>query len=116
MRSIVDAIGDLPLPAAVLDLDAVDRNAKTLVDAMGSSTKTLRVASKSVRVPWVLRHLLATPFRITGGEAPAIGSIVLCRPAKAGEWLERFDEVAIVKGGRVIARERTYRGLGGAFG
>lgn len=57
-----------------------------------------------------------TPLRVIRGEAPAIGSIVLLRPAKAGEWLERFAEVAIVQGGRVIAREATYRGLGGAFG
>jgi D-serine deaminase-like pyridoxal phosphate-dependent protein len=52
-----------------------------------------------------------TPFRVNGGTKLEIGDPVICRPAKAGEWLERFDEVLIVKGGAIIARERTYRGL-----
>lgn len=56
-----------------------------------------------------------TPFRVVSGEAPAIGDPVLCRPAKSGEWLERFAEVLLVRGDRIVGREPTYRGLGQCF-
>jgi D-serine deaminase-like pyridoxal phosphate-dependent protein len=46
------------LPAALVDLDAVDRNCDVIRDAVGHRRLTLRIASKSVRVPWLLRYLL----------------------------------------------------------
>ena len=46
------------LPAAMVDLDAVDHNIAMLLERLGPRTTTLRVASKSVRVPWLLRYLL----------------------------------------------------------
>ncbi|MCB9727346.1 MAG: alanine racemase [Deltaproteobacteria bacterium] len=49
---------DEALPAAVLDLDAVDRNLAILLGHMGGAPITMRPASKSVRVPWLLRHIL----------------------------------------------------------
>ena len=42
------------LPAAFLDLDAFEHNFELLTQAMGDTRLGLRVASKSVRVPWVL--------------------------------------------------------------
>lgn len=58
-----------------------------------------------------------TPLRL-GPDAPRlrIGDPVLCRHAKAGELAERFAEVLLVRGDRVVDRVPTYRGLGGAFG
>lgn len=56
-----------------------------------------------------------TPFQVTG-EAPRVGSPVVCRPAKSGEWLERFTEVLLVRDGAVVQRAPTYRGLGLCFG
>lgn len=58
-----------------------------------------------------------TPFALGAG-APRLelGDPVVCRHAKAGELFERFAEVYLVREGRVVAREPTYRGLGGAFG
>lgn len=58
-----------------------------------------------------------TPLAL-GRDAPAlrIGDPVLCRHAKAGELAERFDEVLLVRGDRVIDRVPTYRGLGRSFG
>ena len=56
-----------------------------------------------------------TPFRVVAGETPRIGDPVICRPAKSGEWLERFGEVLLVRGERIVGRERTIRGLGGCF-
>lgn len=50
--------GDLPTPAMVVDLDAFDANAADLVRR--AAGKPVRVASKSVRVPALLRRALAT--------------------------------------------------------
>lgn len=52
------------LPCAVVDLDAVDRNLEIIRSALHHRPITLRVASKSVRHPWLLRYLLET-----GGKA-----------------------------------------------
>ncbi len=46
------------LPAAVVDLDALERNVDTLIDALGDSVVTLRVASKSVRHVGLLRRIM----------------------------------------------------------
>jgi D-serine deaminase-like pyridoxal phosphate-dependent protein len=49
---------DEPLPAAIVDLDAVDANVDTLLSALGDSRVTIRLASKSVRHPWLMRYIL----------------------------------------------------------
>lgn len=46
------------LPAALLDLDAVDTNLATLTGALSRTDVTLRIASKSLRHTWLLRYLL----------------------------------------------------------
>ncbi len=46
------------LPAAFVDLDAVDANVGVLCGALEGTSVTLRVATKSVRHPWLLRHVL----------------------------------------------------------
>lgn len=53
------APGDLPTPVAVVDLDAFDANAADLVRR--AAGKPVRVASKSIRVPALLRRALAVP-------------------------------------------------------
>lgn len=58
-----------------------------------------------------------TPLRVPSGMVPpAIGAPIFCRHAKAGELAERFGELLLVEGDRVIERVPTYRGLGLAFG
>ena len=44
-----------------------------------------------------------------------LGDPVLCRHAKAGDLGERFNEYVLVRGGEVVERVATYRGLGGVF-
>ena len=51
------AIGDEPLPCAVIDLDALDRNIDSLLAPVRAHGKKLRVATKSVRCPELLRHI-----------------------------------------------------------
>jgi D-serine deaminase-like pyridoxal phosphate-dependent protein len=48
-------IQDEPLPCAVVDLDAIDANVNALLKATGSSSKKIRVATKSVRCPELVR-------------------------------------------------------------
>lgn len=60
-----DLLRDEPLPAAIVDLDAVDRNLAVLLGKLADGP-TLRLASKSVRVPAVLRHLLDRDPRVQG--------------------------------------------------
>ncbi len=58
-------LADVPLPAAIVDLDAVEHNADHLLAALADGV-TLRIATKSVRVPEVLRHLLDHDPRMAG--------------------------------------------------
>ncbi len=53
------ALADRELPAALLDLDAVERNLDRMVDTVRGTGKTLRLATKSLRSVELLRHLLA---------------------------------------------------------
>ncbi|GAB95221.1 D-serine deaminase-like pyridoxal phosphate-dependent protein [Kineosphaera limosa] len=57
-----------------------------------------------------------TPLRVTSGRAPAIGSRVWLRHAKAGELLERFAQVSLVRGDEVVEAVPSYRGEGMCFG
>jgi len=47
-----------PLPAAIVDLDAFDRNISRIRERTEKSGKKLRIASKSVRVPQLLKRIL----------------------------------------------------------
>ncbi len=55
-----------------------------------------------------------TPFEVHGPK-PAIGDPVLCRHAKSGELMERFEELVWVRDGAITKRTPTYRGLGQHF-
>lgn len=54
-----------------------------------------------------------TPFRWRAmGKAPAIGQVVVCRHAKAGEIAERFAHYHLIREGAIVSCEPTYRGMG----
>ncbi|RKT51881.1 amino acid deaminase/aldolase [Saccharothrix australiensis] len=73
------ATKDLDPPFAIVDLDAFDHNAADLVRRAGG--KPVRVASKSVRVRWLLDHVLARP-----GYAG-----VMCYSLAEALWLSSLD-------------------------
>ncbi len=50
-----------------------------------------------------------------GAARPSLGDPVFFRHAKAGELMERFGAVHLVKGDRVVETAKTYRGHGAAF-
>lgn len=125
---LFDGYSDLALrPAAFIALAVVRRSDPDHVTCAGggiiASGATGADRSPVVHWPTNLAPVpmegwgeVQTPLRVTGGEPPALGDPVLARPAKAGEWLERFAEVLLVRDGRIVGREPTYRGLGRCFG
>lgn len=56
-----------------------------------------------------------TPLRVPESVSLRPGDFVIFRHAKAGELMERFNEVLLISGGQVAGREKTYRGLGLSF-
>ncbi len=54
-----------------------------------------------------------TPVKVPPGVE--VGSPVFFRHAKAGEVMERFNEVLLLKNGQITQRHKTYRGMGWSF-
>jgi D-serine deaminase-like pyridoxal phosphate-dependent protein len=71
-----EALREEDLPAAAVDLDALERNVDTLVTAVRAAGKTLRVASKSIRCVALIRAVFAR-----GG--PAVRGVMAFSPAEA---------------------------------
>lgn len=57
-----------------------------------------------------------TPVSGRGARDLSIGDPVFFRPAKAGEACERFDELHLISGDRIVETAKTYRGQGRNFG
>ncbi|HME56334.1 MAG TPA: alanine racemase [Candidatus Lokiarchaeia archaeon] len=54
-----------------------------------------------------------TPFTFDPKRVPLRqGSIIICRLAKAGEPMERFNEIIAISKGEIVDRFKTYRGCG----
>jgi D-serine deaminase-like pyridoxal phosphate-dependent protein len=47
--------------------------------------------------------------------AIALGDPVVFRPAKAGEWLERFNEIHFIENNKITKTVKTYRGFGECY-
>ena len=58
-RRLRAAVADERLPALVVDLDAVDANAEDMLRRAGGTP--IRVASKSLRIPELIKHVLTKP-------------------------------------------------------
>ena len=74
-----------------------------------------------VRAGWSLLRTEAagevqTPVEGDGVDGLALGDRVWMRGAKAGELLERFDTLHLVRGGELVAPVPTYRGEGKNWG
>ena len=123
------------LPAAYFGLDVVRRPSPRHATAFGGGyiASGPPTASRQPRVvaPPGLQLLpsegageVQTPLeprrRTRSGAAgepmPAIGDRVWLRHAKAGEQYERFDQVHLVRGDRLVETVATYRGEGKNFG
>jgi D-serine deaminase-like pyridoxal phosphate-dependent protein len=124
---LFDGYPDLDLvPAAFFALGVVRSSDPDHVTCAGggyiASGKAGADRSARVHAPAGIQPLehegfgeVQTPFLVTGHIRPDVGDPVLCRHAKAGELMERFDEILLVRGDEIVSRMPTYRGLGGTF-
>ena len=138
------ALAGAPLPCALVDLAAFDRNAAALFAPTRGAGRTVRLATKSLRVPVLVRRLLER----SGGAARGLMTFTAAETAfLAGQGFDdlllayptvqpaecarlaglcmagRTVAVAVdcaahvdaFEGDRVVDRAATYRGLGHAF-
>jgi D-serine deaminase-like pyridoxal phosphate-dependent protein len=115
-------------PAAFFGLDVVRRPSERVVTASGGGyvASGPPTASRQPRPaePGAFRLArregageVQTPLEVPrGARAPRVGDRAWFRHAKAGEALERFDEVHLVRGDRVVGTVPTYRGEHQNFG
>lgn len=115
-----------PLPAALFALPVVRRPGRGVVTALGGGYLASGPADRA-RLP---RPTLPAGLRLDGREgagevqtpllgaaadALRIGDRVWFRHAKAGELCERFGQLHLVEGDRVVETVPTYRGEGRCF-
>lgn len=113
-------------PALFFALEAVRRPSPTHLTCGGGGYVASGSASADKHpLPWLPEGLRLLPLEMAGevqtpleGDAAKdikLGDPIVFRPAKAGEPLERFSEVLLVSGNRIVDRVPTYRGLGWTF-
>jgi D-serine deaminase-like pyridoxal phosphate-dependent protein len=115
-----------PEPAMAFAVPVVRRPAPGVVTAFGGGYVASgepgwsRVPSPARRGWSLLRTEAAgevqTPVRGEGVDDVRLGDRVWMRGAKAGELLERFDVVHLVRGSEAVGAAPTYRGEGRCFG
>ncbi|WP_402468206.1 alanine racemase [Isoptericola aurantiacus] len=115
-----------PRPAAFFGLDVVRVPGDGWATAFGGGYVASGPAGRS-RLPrlttpgWALTRRegageVQTPMHRRGGRPLRVGDRVWFRHAKAGELMERFDTVLLVRGDEVVGTAPTYRGEGRTFG
>jgi D-serine deaminase-like pyridoxal phosphate-dependent protein len=125
---LFDSFDGLALqPALSYALQATRRPAAGMITVAGGGFAASGEAGPSrLPIPWLPPGLellpqegageVQTPLRVPKGLSIPLGAPIFFRPAKAGEPLERFNELLLVRGDQIEARAKTYRGLGLAFG
>jgi len=114
-------------PAAFFALQVARIPAKGMVTCQGGGYVASGEVSKA-RLPWPimpegLKYLslegageVQTPLVLPKKSTSLkIGDPVFFQHAKAGELCERFNDLILIKGDRIIDRVKTYRGEGHAF-
>ncbi|HET6967212.1 MAG TPA: amino acid deaminase/aldolase, partial [Ornithinibacter sp.] len=125
--TLFDGYDDVTLrPAMAFALPVVRRPARGVVTAYGGGYVASGEPGWS-RVPSPVGRGLAlvrteaagevqTPLHGDDADALALGDRVWMRGAKAGELLERFDTVHLVRAGELVESVPSYRGEGRNFG
>jgi D-serine deaminase-like pyridoxal phosphate-dependent protein len=117
-EALRDLFKDHRLPLAFVDLDSFDNNVDYAASgAIEKSRLPLPVMPVGIKyVGLEGAGEVQTPL-VPPPNCPnlALGDPVFFQHAKAGELCERFNELILMKGGKIIDRVKTYRGEGFAF-
>lgn len=113
-----------PRPAAYFGLDVVRRPGPGFATAFGGGYIASGPAGQDrVPLPLAGKYVgtegageVQTPLRFAPGREPRIGDRVWFRHAKAGELMEHFTHVHLIRSGAVDRTVPTYRGEGFPFG
>ncbi len=115
-----------PLPAALFALPVVRRPGRGVATALGGGYLASGPADRA-RLPRPLLPAglrldrqegageVQTPLLGTAADGLRVGDRVWMRHAKAGELCERFAELHLIEGDRVVETVPTYRGEGKTF-
>jgi D-serine deaminase-like pyridoxal phosphate-dependent protein len=57
-EELKEALKDEPLPAMAVSLDCLDENIALISETVATAGKKIRIASKSIRVPWLLEYIM----------------------------------------------------------
>jgi D-serine deaminase-like pyridoxal phosphate-dependent protein len=79
-----EALSSEPLPAALIDLDALAENVRTLAAPLAGTGKTLRVATKSLRCPELVRLVRAQAGDVVRG-------LMTYTAAETAYWAEQGE-------------------------
>jgi D-serine deaminase-like pyridoxal phosphate-dependent protein len=118
--------GFQPRPAAFFALPVVRRPGPATATVLGGGYLASGPADESrLPEPWLPKGLkldrlegageVQTPLLGEGAARLRVGDRVYFRHAKAGEMCERFDELYLIEGDRVVDKLPTYRGEGRCF-
>jgi D-serine deaminase-like pyridoxal phosphate-dependent protein len=83
-RQYKEALAAEPLPAALIDLDALAENVRTLAAPLAGTGKTLRVATKSLRCPELVRLVQAQAGDVARG-------LMTYTAAETAYWAEQGE-------------------------
>lgn len=114
-------------PACFFALQATRRPAPRMVTCLGGGyVASGAVGPDKLPRPYLPEGLdllelegageVQTPIFGAAADLLPLGSAVLFRHAKAGEIMERFNEVVLIRGSTIVDRLKTYRGEGWCFG
>jgi D-serine deaminase-like pyridoxal phosphate-dependent protein len=98
-------VADEAMPCALVDLDALEANARTLAAPLRGVGKTLRVATKSVRCPELVRRIMDTA-------GPVARGLMTYTATETAFWAERGERDLLLA--YPVARAGDARLLAGA--
>jgi D-serine deaminase-like pyridoxal phosphate-dependent protein len=103
------AIADEALPCAIVDLDALEHNVRSVIAPLEGSDKTLRIATKSVRCP----DLVGRVREIAGG---AVRGLMTYTASETAFWAERGERDLLLAYPTASAGDASYLARANATG